>query len=177
MSQFGPFDDWTKTKAKVDLVAFAGQSAVKFKFSYEGQYCSVYFDNVEIKNAVVSPEMIVYVKQNASGTGDGSSWDNAMDDIVEAIGIASLLDGVQVWVATGTYYGDTTAASENAFTVVDGVNVYGGFAGVEPANYDLSLRDLELNETILDGLNERRVLTPAGARSAAAALQPFSRIR
>ncbi|MBR6175323.1 MAG: choice-of-anchor J domain-containing protein, partial [Bacteroidales bacterium] len=158
LSQFGPFDDWTKTKAKVDLVAFAGQSAVKFKFSYEGQYCSVYFDNVEIKNAVVSPEMIVYVKQNASGTGDGSSWDNAMDDIVEAIGIASLLDGVQVWVATGTYYGDTTAASENAFTVVDGVNVYGGFAGVEPANYDLSLRDLEMNETILDGLNERRVL-------------------
>ncbi len=158
LSQFGPFEDWTKTKARVDLVAFAGQSAVKFKFSYEGQYCSVYFDNVEIKNAVVSPEMIVYVKQNASGTGDGSSWDNAMDDILEAIGIASLLDGVQVWVATGTYYGDTTAASENAFTVVDGVNVYGGFAGVEPANYDLSLRDLELNETILDGLNERRVL-------------------
>ena len=62
-----------------------------------------------------------------------------------------------VWVAAGTYYGDSIA-EHNAFTMIDGVNVYGGFVGNEPADYDLSLRDFETNKTILDGQNVQRVV-------------------
>ncbi len=109
------------------------------------------------------PDNIVYVTQTGSGTNDGSSWDNAMADIQQAMTYAAIYDSVNVWVAAGTYYGDTTAfsteeASANAFHMRDGVQVYGGLAGNEPSNYDLSQRDFATNTTILDGQYSRRVL-------------------
>ena len=100
---------------------------------------------------------IVYVTLTGAGSHTGVSWDNAVSTIGEAQTLARSRNAV-VWVAAGTYYGDTTSTSENAFTMVDGVSVYGGFAGNEPANYDLSQRDFEANTTILDGQNARRVL-------------------
>ncbi len=98
---------------------------------------------------------IIYVTQTGSGNQSGGSWVNAMTSVEEAQTLAQTNNAV-VWVAAGTYYGDTT--SSNAFTMRDGVNVYGGFAGNEPADFDLSQRDFETNATILDGRNERRVL-------------------
>ena len=102
-------------------------------------------------------DSIIYVTVTGAGTHMGNSWANATSSIAEAQALAITHDAV-VWVAAGTYYGDTTSTSENAFTMRDGVNVYGGFAGNEPAGYDLSLRDFEANATILDGQNARRVL-------------------
>ncbi|MBQ0128384.1 MAG: leucine-rich repeat protein, partial [bacterium] len=57
-------------------------------------------------------------------------------------------------------YAPTTTFNfgEDLFLMVEGVNVYGGFAGNEPADYDLSLRDFEANQTVLDGQNEHSVL-------------------
>ena len=106
--------------------------------------------------AITLPEYngIVYVKEN--GTGDGTSWGNAMSSISNAIGVANMFDAV-VWVAEGTYYGDSISAS--AFNIVEGVNVYGGFAGNEPANYDLSQRDFTAHASILDGQHNQRLLT------------------
>ena len=100
-------------------------------------------------------DSIIYVTVTGSGTHSGNSWANATSSIWEAQTLAQTYDAV-VWVAGGTYYGDTT--SVDAFTMRDGVSVYGGFAGNEPANYDLSLRDFETNATVLDGQNARRVL-------------------
>ena len=96
---------------------------------------------------------IRYVTQN--GTGNGSSWANAMGDLQAAMDSAALVQG-DVWVAQGTYYGDD--ASENAFTVPDGVHVYGGFAGNEPMDYDLSLRNFSAHPTILDGRHTQRTV-------------------
>ena len=100
-------------------------------------------------------DSIIYVTATGAGTFLGNSWENAVSSIVEAQALALTYNAV-VWVAAGTYYGDTTSA--NAFTMREGVNVYGGFAGNEPADYDLSMRDFEANATILDGQNARRVL-------------------
>ena len=100
---------------------------------------------------------IIYVTPTGAGTHSGDSWANATSSIADAQSIAQAHNAV-VWVAAGIYYGDTTSTSENAFTMVDGVNVYGGFAGNEPANYDLSLRDFQTNNSILDGDSARRVL-------------------
>lgn len=97
---------------------------------------------------------IVYVTPTGAGTHSGDSWANATSSIGDAQVIAATYNSV-VWVAAGSYYGDI---SDNAFTMIDGVNVYGGFAGTEPADFDLSLRDFEANETILDGDSARRVL-------------------
>ena len=96
---------------------------------------------------------IVYVKEN--GTGDGTSWANAMSSLSDAL-IVAVMSDLDVWVAAGTYYGDSISPS--AFVICEGVNVYGGFAGNEPADYDLSLRDFTANATILDGQQNQRVI-------------------
>ncbi len=106
---------------------------------------------------------IVYVASQPAGLADGSSWNNAMSDINRAMDYATARSSVfgspaQVWVASGTYYGDTSSSSSNAFTLQAGINVYGGFAGNEPEGYDLALRDFDANASILDGRNQRRVL-------------------
>ena len=100
---------------------------------------------------------IVYVTETGAGSQNGTSWDNAMSDINKAVGVASNFPGVSVWVAAGTYTGDGVA-DHNALNLRNGVSLYGGFAGNEPADYDLTLRDLETNATILDGQNTQRVV-------------------
>ncbi|MBP5563986.1 MAG: fibronectin type III domain-containing protein, partial [Bacteroidales bacterium] len=103
---------------------------------------------------------IIYVTQNGGGSHDGSSWDNATGDLNLALGLAEMYNA-DVWVAEGVYYGDTMAIS--AFTMHDGVNVYGGFEGNEPETFDLSQRDLTAHVTALDGGNARRVLNQPGS--------------
>ena len=100
---------------------------------------------------------IVYVKPTADGNETGDSWENATTDLNYAIGVARTKGLDTVWVAAGTYYGDGIAAN-NAFTLYNGVNVFGGFAGNEPRNYDLSNRNFAANATILDGQNLQRVV-------------------
>lgn len=101
-------------------------------------------------------DSIVYVRMTASGNADGTSWENAVDDINYAMQLAHAFGIRKVWVAQGTYLGDVN--SSNAFTMYPSVSVYGGFEGTEAADYDISLRDFENHTTILDGDNSRRVL-------------------
>jgi len=105
---------------------------------------------------MLSAQNIIYVKPN--GTGTGNTWANAIANLQAAIDSANqLTPKAKVWVASGTYFGDSIAAN-NAFTIKEGVNVYGGFAGNEPPNFDLSLRDFVINTSILEGQNVQRVL-------------------
>lgn len=98
---------------------------------------------------------IIYVTPTGAGNRDGSSWSDAMGDIQMAEALA-VMNGADVWMSEGVYFGDTT--STNAFTMMEGIDVYGGFAGNEPANYNLDLRDFDEHPTILDGQNARRVI-------------------
>ncbi len=72
-----------------------------------------------------------YVKQG--GTGDGTSWQNAMGNLQAAI--AQAQPGDEVWVAQGTYRPDSLIRSNKptsrTFFLKDGVSLYGGFAGYE----------------------------------------------
>ncbi|MCB0270542.1 MAG: right-handed parallel beta-helix repeat-containing protein, partial [Calditrichaeota bacterium] len=92
---------------------------------------------------------IRYVKEIASGSGDGSDWNNATDNLQAMIDGASA--GDQVWVAKGLYKPTPTTDRNIAFVMKDGVSIYGGFAGNEPSGYDLGLRDFDTNPTILSG--------------------------
>ena len=70
---------------------------------------------------------IRYVIQD--GTGTGTSWDDAMGDIQDAIN--SLAD---VWVAEGTYVVTkriSSTGSPTSLLMKDGISVYGSFAGGE----------------------------------------------
>jgi hypothetical protein len=93
---------------------------------------------------VVNPG-IRYVKANATGSNDGTSWANAYTDLNNAITQASA--GSEFWVAAGTYKPDGTYRS-NSITINKDLKIYGGFAATETALYQ---RDWVANETILSG--------------------------
>ena len=94
---------------------------------------------------------ITYVKHDASGSGDGSSWTNAYTTMQPAIEAATSSD--QVWVAAGTYKpiswpNGGSVDREKHFSLRNGVAVYGGFSGNESS---LDQRNIKVNETILSG--------------------------
>lgn len=89
----------------------------------------------------------VFVKHDATGTNDGSSWENAYTDLTVAINATA--EGDQLWVAAGTYNPDGTLALSDAyFRFPHDLEMYGGFAGTETI---LSERDWFANEIILSG--------------------------
>ncbi|MES2774449.1 MAG: choice-of-anchor Q domain-containing protein [Bacteroidota bacterium] len=99
---------------------------------------------------------IVYVNGLAVGNNGGRDWANAFTDLKTAINAiptinASGCNVTQIRVAAGTYK-PTTGTDRNAsFAMLNNIAIYGGFAGNEPANYDLSLRNFTANTTILSG--------------------------
>jgi len=75
-------------------------------------------------------ERIIYVCHDATGANDGSSWADAYTGLQDAL--AEARTGDEIWVARGVYYPAPDAADRNAtFELVDGVALYGGFAGTE----------------------------------------------
>ncbi|MCX7424360.1 MAG: right-handed parallel beta-helix repeat-containing protein [Planctomycetia bacterium] len=103
---------------------------------------------------------ILMVNADATSGGDGSAWDSAYHDLQDALTQAAALnadavatnDVDQIWIAEGTYTpsaeletGDARSAS---FSLVDGVTLYGGFAGTETT---LDARDWAAHVTTLSG--------------------------
>lgn len=89
---------------------------------------------------------IIYVKANASGGNNGTSWASAFTDL--QAGIAAASSGDEIWVAAGTYKPTTTSTRTIYFRPPSGVAIYGGFAGTET---ELSQRDWNTNVTTLSG--------------------------
>ena len=86
-----------------------------------------------------------YVKQGATGSGDGSSWANAFTTLDAAF--ATVEPGSIVWVAEGVYTPDTTLYGRDShFAPPAYVAVYGGFAGNETS---LEERDWIAHPTVL----------------------------
>ncbi len=88
--------------------------------------------------------MAIYVNLNASGSGDGSSWDNAFTNLQLALASATTAD--EIWVAQGVYKPGENRT--DSFQLKDGVTIYGGFGGEETA---LEQRDIKNNLTYLSG--------------------------
>ena len=90
----------------------------------------------------------LYADANAGSGGDGLTWDNAFDELQDALSIASADD--QIWVAEGTYMPDVNDPNNRSrsFDLVEGVDVYGGFP---EGGSDWSTRDWDENVTILTG--------------------------
>jgi len=90
---------------------------------------------------------IIYIKQDAIGTKDGTSWENAYTDIETALASAS--DDSELWIAAGNYHpGSLNPNINSTFAIRHNISIYGGFAGIEVY---LEERDPELNLTILSG--------------------------
>jgi hypothetical protein len=92
---------------------------------------------------------IRYAAPIASGSGNCFDWANACT-LQKALDVAA--SGDQIWVKQGVHHPDNTLYADNdrsaTFTLKNGVEIYGGFAGTETL---LSQRNWRGNRTILSG--------------------------
>jgi hypothetical protein len=84
---------------------------------------------------------IVYVTESGAGKMDGSSWNDAYRGLANPLAAARRMSNIrQIWVAAGTYRptrradeplnnNQSGANRDNAFVLVEGVKIYGGFDG------------------------------------------------
>jgi len=87
-----------------------------------------------------------FVKQDATGNNDGTSWENAYTDL--SVALQNTTTG-EIWVAEGVYKpGQGASDSSSTFYIRGAVELYGGFAGTEVA---LSERNLAAHTTTLSG--------------------------
>ncbi len=102
------------------------------------------FDDISIDG----DPRIVYVKHDATGSNDGSSWTNAFTSLQDALAVATFLD--EVWIARGSYFPDTASPGDRnkRFQILSNMQIYGGFAGTETQR---SQRDWVANPTYLNG--------------------------
>jgi hypothetical protein len=93
----------------------------------------------------------IYVKSDALGANDGTTWENAFTDFSEALD--SAFDGAELWVAGGVYHpGGSSPDVNSVFAVRQSISIYGGFAGTE---VNLEDREPSVNLTVLSGdINE-----------------------
>lgn len=107
--------------------------------------------NVNI--TVSSPATRLYVKSNATGANNGTSWADAYTDLQSALSTTCLANNAEIWVAAGTYKPTSGTDRTISFIIPSNLKLYGGFAGTETA---LSQRPTNLigggvNATILSG--------------------------
>lgn len=120
---------------------------------------------------------VLYVNKMATGNKTGDSWANAIPELADALVRANFKKSnftttpLQIWVAGGTYkpqYSPEDGANfvndnrNNAFLLINNVQLYGGFAGTETT---LTQRDLSLigNKTILSGdFNDNDIISGFG---------------
>jgi subtilisin family serine protease len=93
---------------------------------------------------------VLFVNAAATGNGTGSSWENAVPTLQQALLNFTNTCGTitQIWVAKGTYKPTPGANREIAFTMRNNLAIYGGFAGTET---QLSQRNIRSNPSILSG--------------------------
>lgn len=103
---------------------------------------------------------ILYVNAIATGNNTGTTWPNAFTSLQSALSAAKYCGQIsQIWIAKGTYLPSVDALANanptdvrtKTFKMTNNLAIYGGFAGNEPSNYTLSLRNFAVNETILSG--------------------------
>jgi|GEM_PF-349683 len=96
---------------------------------------------------------IIYVRPTAQGNGDGSSWDDATNDLHNAIH----LNGVQkVFAATGNYN-----VGSSSFIMKNGVEIYGGFnpgGGITNLTHNRILPTESTAGSVLNGENTRPLI-------------------
>jgi hypothetical protein len=137
--------------------------SVAFSYTLDANRTSVFMPGFSPK------QDILYVKKGSNG--DGSSWENALGELADALKIAGEqnLDNnifvMQIWVSKGTYSplyvaGDGgNQVNDRSFVLPKNVEIYGGFSGTETS---VNQRDWKNNVTTLLGDNVYHVVISSG---------------
>ncbi len=88
----------------------------------------------------------IFVKADAAGTNDGTSWANAFTNLQDGLD-AAIVDQ-PIWVAAATYMPLGPTPDSSHFISRHPIQLYGGFDGTES---DISERDWQKNLTIFSG--------------------------
>ena len=136
-----------RTHAVLNFVVPAGSPVVTVRVSTDlGLSLSkAAFNGLQIMKITATR---LYVNDNATGDNTGLSWTDAFTSLQEALSVARASGGqiTEIWVAGGVYAPGTSRFS--TFELIEGVELYGGFAGVET---HLSQRVLGTNTSLLTG--------------------------
>ena len=103
----------------------------------------------------VDPRLAIYVKYDATGINDGTSWSDAYPSLQSALNAVTAND--DIYIARGTYkpssaYSLTNTPRYYHFELINNVGIYGGFAGTETSvNQRTDFGYGGANETILSG--------------------------
>ncbi|MEP7356571.1 MAG: LamG domain-containing protein [Anaerolineales bacterium] len=84
-------------------------------------------DDLRLYNRALSAGEIDRLASGRGCTAIGNSWPNAFEDLQCALDLAN--PGDEIWIAAGTYRPGTNRLG--SYHLVDGVNIFGGFAGTE----------------------------------------------
>ncbi len=95
------------------------------------------------KSITANYSQVWFVKADAAGANDGTSWANAYTSLATAL--ADKSPGAEIWVAAGVYNPPSTSA---ALIVGPNDQIFGGFAGTESVRVN---RDVKLNESVISG--------------------------
>jgi len=111
------------------------------------------YNGSSLLTVVAAPlQAVIYVDATARGAGDGASWEDAFDNLRDALAAASM--GCEIRMAQGVYAPDQGTGvipgdRGATFELKDGVKIVGGHAGVgEP---DPDVRDPRVYWTVLTG--------------------------
>jgi len=115
------------------------------------------FITININVTVSDPQSpaVLYVDDSATGTDDGTNWQNAFVSLQDALFIARLVPTLcEIRVAQGIYKPDhgmnqNLGDREATFQLINDIALKGGYAGFGQTNPDA--RDFELYKTILNG--------------------------
>jgi len=151
---------WVQWNVRSDIQGFVNGSKTNYGWQIMDASASsnsmIYFRSKEYTDSNYRPYLeveygTIYVDVNAAGSNNGTSWTNAFNKLQDALAVAG--QNTQIWVASGTYKpdqggGKTPGDRTATFQLINGISIYGGFAGGETA---LGQRDWQNNLTILSG--------------------------
>lgn len=133
------------TKAELPDTIYAGEEFLGVTYAYACRIDSIYetLQNINGCDSVVMHTLIVkpdptkfnyYVKTERHGTGDGSSWENAMDGTDFATYLPLAPDGATFYVAEGTYkpkydmnLSIPSDSSKLCYTINSNITIRGGY--------------------------------------------------
>ena len=101
--------------------------------------------------AMTAQAKTIFVKANATGTNNGTSWTNAYTDL--QLGLSNAVSGDEIWVAKGTYKPSPSNVQDQnaAFAMLPNVKIYGSFEGIEANLADRTPSVRAANVSILSG--------------------------